>query len=168
MRPLELNLEKIKLLAHQRESDNLKFRSFLKGQDGKKIDAIVHRLDKEIRDQIDCTQCGNCCIELRTSVDETEIERLSILKNCSKEVFENISIEKNNEGDKYLKDTPCIFLMDKSCTIYPDRPEDCISYPNTHKIGFTSRLFGVLQNYEICPIVFNLYEQLKDELNWRR
>lgn len=168
MRPLELNLEKIKLLANQREAENFRFRSFLKGQDSKKIDAIVHRLDKEIRDQIDCTQCGNCCIELRTSVDETEIERLSILKNCSKEVFENISIEKNNEGDKYLKDTPCIFLMDKSCTIYPDRPKDCISYPNTHKTGFTGRLFGVLQNYEICPIVFNLYEQLKDELNWRR
>ncbi len=168
MKTLELNLEKIKLLAHQRESDNLKFRSFLKGQDGKKIDAIVHKIDKEIRSQIDCTQCGNCCIELRPLVDETEIERLSILKKCSKEVFENISIEKNNEGDKYLKDTPCIFLIDKSCTIYPDRPKDCLSYPNTHKIGFTGRLFGVLQNYEICPIVFNLYEQLKIELKWRR
>ena len=29
---------------------------------------------------------------------------------------------------------------------------------------FVFRLIGVIENYEVCPIVFNVYEQLKDEL----
>jgi Fe-S-cluster containining protein len=60
-----------------------------------------------------------------------------------------------------LKGKPCKFLRNKKCTIYSSRPFDCRSYPHLHKKDFTFRLFAVLNNYSVCPIVFNVYEELK-------
>ena len=48
------------------------------------------------------------------------------------------------------------------------RPADCASYPNLHKDGFLSRLVFVLNSYAVCPIVFNVYEHLKDEMGFQR
>ena len=49
---------------------------------------------------------------------------------------------------------------------YEVRPEDCRSYPHIWKNGFATRLMGVLNNYSICSIVFNVYEQLKSEFKY--
>jgi uncharacterized protein len=166
---MELNLNKIKLLGEKREDENFRFRAFLKGVDTDKADRIVHRLHHEISSQIDCTKCGNCCKMLRPAVNHKEIIRLAHIKNISTEEFEKKYVKKDEYGDvKYLKDTPCIFLKDKRCAIYQDRPDECRSYPHTHKDEFISRLFGVIDNYSICPIVFNLYEQLKGKLYFRK
>jgi hypothetical protein len=35
------------------------------------------------------------------------------------------------------------------------------------RTNFVNRTVGILQNYEICPIVFNVYESLKIELKWK-
>ena len=50
--------------------------------------------------------------------------------------------------------------------VYAHRPKDCHSYPHLHKKEFVFRLWGVVENCSICPIVFNVYEQLKDELRY--
>jgi Fe-S-cluster containining protein len=65
----------------------------------------------------------------------------------------------------YLNSKPCQFLKDKKCSIYKLRPEECNSYPYLHKDNFISRLLGVIENYEICPIVYNVYELLEVPLN---
>jgi len=165
---LELDLNVIKRLSKEREDENFDFRAFLKGQSSDEVDEIVHQLHHEIVAQIDCTECGNCCKFLKPSVTDKEIKRLSKIDGISAEDFEKKFVELDTfDQIKYLKDTPCKYLHDKKCTIYPDRPEECRSYPHTHKDGFIFRLFGVINNYEICPIVFNLYEQLKMQLGYR-
>ncbi len=65
MKKIELNIEKIALIGEQKEEENFDFRIFLKGQDFKKVDRIVQRIDKEVRAQIDCKKCGNCSTSLR-------------------------------------------------------------------------------------------------------
>ncbi len=52
MIPLELNIEKIEQIRKMKEKENLRFRTFLKGRDDKKVDRIVHRLNEEIERQI--------------------------------------------------------------------------------------------------------------------
>ncbi|MFO7657935.1 MAG: YkgJ family cysteine cluster protein [Bacteroidales bacterium] len=169
MKHLELDIEKIALIAEQKEEENLDFRLYLKGQDFKKVDKIVHRLDKEITSQIDCQKCGNCCKTLRPCLTESEIEKLSQIENYTPVDFVSRFVEIDTFEDiKYLKDTLCRFLKDKICTIYADRPEDCRSYPHTHKTYFISRTLGMIDNYGICPIVFNLFERLKLELGYKR
>lgn len=166
---LELDLNKIKKLGEKRRNENFNFRSYLKNQDEEKVDKIVHQLHAEITAKIDCTQCGNCCDKLRPALSETELKSLAEIDNLPSVEFERQFVEQDEfEEIKYLKDIPCKYLKDKKCTIYNQRPDECRSYPHTHKDEFTTRLHGVIDNYEVCPIVFNLYEQLKDVLRFRR
>ena len=163
---LELDLEKIEELAKDREDKNFEFRAFLKGQDPDKIDEIVQRLNFEISNQIDCTTCGNCCMKLKPFITEQDIKSLSQRLNFSPQQVKDDYIE-IDEGDQYFKNLPCSFLKVKKCTVYNDRPEDCKSFPHLHKKMFISRLWGVIENYSICPIVFNVFERLKTELNYK-
>lgn len=167
---IELDLKIIKKNAEVREDENYRFRSYLKGQSGKKIDKIVHSLYSDVLEQIDCTECGNCCIELETCFEKDEIDRLTKELKIDKKEFIDQSTNHGEYGEKdkyFLNDMPCQFLKDKKCTIYSLRPEECNSYPYLHKDDFIFRLFGVIQNYEICPIVYNVYELLKRRLNFR-
>jgi len=167
MKRLELNIEKIAIIGEQKEEENYDFRVFLKGLDFEHVDKIVHRIDKDVRTQIDCEKCGNCCKSLRPCVTDSEIDTLSQIDNLTHHDFINRFVEIDKlEGIKYLKDTPCKYLADKSCSIYTSRPEDCKSYPHTQKKEFITRTLGMIENYGICPIVFNLFEQLKMELGY--
>jgi len=163
---LELGLNKIQEFGKMREDQNWRFRTFLKGKNSEKIDKIVHRLYAEVSSKIDCTSCGNCCIRLKSTVTLQDIEKISSALDLSEEQFIN-TYTALEDGENYLKSLPCDFLKYKKCTIYNERPEDCRSYPNLHKNDFTDRLMGVIENYSICPIVYNVYEQLKKELHFR-
>lgn len=168
MKQLELDIEKIAIIGEQKEEENYNFRAFLKGLDFEHVDKIVHRIDKDVRTQIDCKKCGNCCKTLRPCVTDSEIETLSQIDNLIQHEFQSRFVEIDDfEEIKYLKDTPCKYLVDKSCSIYTNRPEDCKSYPHTQKDEFITRTLGLIENFGICPIVFNLFEQLKQELDFK-
>jgi hypothetical protein len=165
---LELDLEKIKRLAERNEENNWRFRAFLKFGDERKIDRIVNSLYHEVSEEIDCTQCGNCCRELRPLLSKKDVKLLANFINMPEGKFQEHYTEFNRDENKLrLKGTPCSFLKDKKCTVYKCRPSDCRSFPHLHKKNFASRLINVLQNYSICPIVFNVYEQLKIEMRFR-
>lgn len=164
---IERDLEKIKVLAKKNKEKNWEFRSFLKSRDDRRIDGIVRRLYREISERIDCTQCGNCCRELKPLITSREIESLSNFIHIPKDKFKEDYIEGDEEGEFKVKKTPCSFLKNNKCMVYKYRPSACKSFPHLHKREFTTRLIDVIQNYSICPIVFNVYEQLKIELRFR-
>ena len=164
-RNIEIDLEAIARYGKTREDENFRFRTFLKGRNSDEIDKIVHRLNRDISNQIDCTSCGYCCLKLKPCMTDQDINRLSTWLNLSPDQIRDNFIE-NDEGEQYFNKLPCSFLNDKKCSIYEDRPEDCRSFPHLHKEGFNFRLLGVIQNYSICPIVFNVFEGLKKELNF--
>lgn len=169
MKHLEFDLVKIAQLGVQNEEENFVFRTYLKGHDFKEVDKIVRRLNKDITYLIDCQKCGNCCKSLRPCLTNSEIERLSEMEKLTSSAFVSRFVQKDNSEEiVYLKDVPCKYLIDKSCSIYLDRPEDCKSYPHTNLTGFISRTLEMIDNYGICPIVFNLFEELKKELNYTR
>ncbi len=164
----DLNI--IKRDSEIREEEDFEFRSFLKGQDSDKIDQMVHELYEEVLEHIDCTKCANCCIELETCFKKEEIDSLTKHLNIDKDEFIKQSTKPDQFGDKdkyYLNSKPCQFLTEKKCTVYELRPEECNSYPYLHKDNFNSRLLGVIENYSICPIVYNVYELLKQETNFK-
>jgi len=149
---LETNLKNIEQIALQKKESHISFRAFLEGQDSEKIDEIVQRLDIVITPQIDCTECGNCCLNLRPVASYE-----SLIRFVEPDKIEEV---------KYAMSIECKHLLEKKCTIYLDRPEECRAFPYLDRDEFTSRIVGVLQNYEICPIVFNVVESLKIELGW--
>lgn len=169
MTTLELNIEEISRLSKQNENENFKFRSFLKGQDSNNIDKIVHRIYNEIIGLVDCTDCANCCKQLRICLTYKDINRLSKLENLSPEEYEaNYIVYDNFAGKKCLRDNPCRYLSDNKCIIYSNRPVDCKSYPYIHKRDFVSRAYNMIDYLGICPIVFNVFERLKVELRFKK
>lgn len=158
------DLQLIKKLATEREDENWRFRTFLKGYDTETLDATIHRLYTEIASQIDCQACGNCCRIMRPMLKQPDIFRLASHLSISQDEFREQYLFKDEDGDLTFRETPCPYLSDNSCSVYQNRPNDCRSYPHLHKKEIVFRLMGVVHNYSVCPIVFNVYEQLKDEL----
>ncbi|MDR1653270.1 MAG: YkgJ family cysteine cluster protein [Prevotellaceae bacterium] len=117
---LETDLSKIKHLASVKEKENIRFRSFLKGQSGSKVDRIVHELHNEIIAQIDCTLCGNCCCTLKPELHKDDIALLAQLENTAPKNYISSYCEKDN-GEIFLKTEPCRYLRDKKCSIYESR-----------------------------------------------
>jgi uncharacterized protein len=164
---IETNLIRIRTLSRKKERENWEFRTFLKGEiTSKMLDSVVHRLYQEIVAEIDCTDCANCCREITPVLEQEDIEAFAQgLRILPKELTDKYML-KNEKGFSFSQ-APCQFLHEKRCTNYGARPKDCQSYPHLHKDDMMSRLMGVVENYCICPIVFNVYEGLKREL-WSR
>jgi Fe-S-cluster containining protein len=163
---IERNLATIKRFATIREDENYRFRAFLKSRDPYKVDAIVHRLHKEITPKIDCSSCGNCC-NMQATLSKEEVETLAKLENITAEEYlANYCVI--GFGSISLKEKPCRYLQGTKCSIYDIQPVKCKTFPYTDKQGFTSRSLGMLSFYEYCPIVYNLMERLKEEMGFRR
>jgi Fe-S-cluster containining protein len=158
---METNPKLIKKLVKEKNDENWSFRSFLKSYDNNDIDSIVQGLYKQFSETIDCTTCGNCCKEIKPSVNKTDIEKLSNSIKITPDKFIADFVEKDEDGEDVIRQIPCPFLSEKRCTQYVSRPAECASYPHLHKKGFAFRLVGVVINASICPIVFNVYEALK-------
>ena len=165
---LETDLNKIKKLSEKNGEENWNFRSFLKGYDAtiEEMDAIVYELYQRISSEIDCTDCANCCKKVQPVLDQEDIKKCCEGFGISVSRFKKESLKSDDEEqEKFVfKGKPCPFLKNNLCSIYSFRPKDCKSFPHLHKKEFVFRLWGVVENCSICPIVFNVYEQLKEEL----
>ena len=164
---VETDLERIRQLAEERDEENWEFRTFLRERGQLEVDACVHRILDEVQAQVDCAACMNCCKVLQPTVTDAEIEQLSKALSISVEDFRRQYIERSEVGESMIRGLPCPFLEGNRCGVKAQQPESCREFPYLHKDGFTFRLMGVISNYAVCPIVFNVYERLKRELHWR-
>ncbi len=167
---METDLNNIQKISEEKWDENWEFRSFLKCYDIsiEALDSIVHKLYHQVSSKIDCTQCANCCKEVSPILLRTDIRKFSKDLGISVSDFQDKYLKKDDGSEGYLfHETPCPFLKDNLCSNYNYRPKDCISFPHLQKDEFASRLMGVIYNYSMCPIVFNVYELLKDEL-WHK
>lgn len=164
---IETDLKRIRQSAEERNDENWEFRTFLKHCDEDDIDAHVHAILREVEAQVDCAACMNCCRELRPGMSDADITRLAQALSMTTEDFRQQYVEKTEMGEVLLRGLPCPFLKDNRCNVEAHRPDDCRGFPYLHKDGSTERLMGVVLNYAICPIVYNVCEQLKQKLRWR-
>lgn len=164
---IETDLALLADFAQQREDDNWEFRCFLKQSDipSSEIDSQVHRLLKTVSQQIDCTACANCCKTITPTFKPSDIQRIAKHLSLSNDDFTAKFLHEDRDvGGLTFRTKPCPFVKNNICTVYQHRPRDCRSFPHLQKPGF---VFGVTQafnNYSICPIVFNVYEELKRSL----
>lgn len=166
---LEIEIKRIQELAQQRKDANWEFRCFLKGSDLsiRRIDLTVHNLYWEVSREIDCTKCANCCKTVGPVLKPTDVRRLAKHLELSINEFRSRFLADDSERNgSVFRSQPCPFLQNNLCTVYDHRPGDCHSYPHLHKREFVFRINQAFSNCSVCPIVFNVYEQLKREL-WR-
>lgn len=158
-----MNLKKIAKTAIRKERENLKFRAFLKGYDIaiEELDAKIHEIYREVESNVDCTQCGNCCKIVGPILIQKDIEKLARSIGIQEKEFKAEYLKEDEDGNLVFKKIPCPLLKSNLCTHYDSRPEDCRSFPHLHKEEQVFRLMQTVQNYSICPIVYNVYEELK-------
>jgi Fe-S-cluster containining protein len=156
----------IKNLAAERENENDTFRVFLKNKNSNDIDALVQQLNDSITPKIDCTQCGNCCKSLMINITHPEAAALAVKLKMELPDLKKKYIEESHQGQLIMNTIPCHFLSGTKCSIYENRFTECRDFPHLHKDNFTDRLFGTLQHYGMCPIIFNVVEELKERIGF--
>lgn len=158
------NLTQILPLLKTKTIENIFFKKYLRKFSSSDIDQKIHALNIEISAQIDCLQCANCCKKLEPGLEPHEIEILASFKKQEIEVFKQNYIAYDGQS-LYLKTKPCLFLTNCSCSIYENRPAACSGYPHLDTTDLKHRK-SFWENYSICPIVFNVIEQLKADLKF--
>lgn len=168
MTGLETGLDTIKALAVEREDENYRFREFLQQQDSTEVDKAVVRLNDKITPAIDCRQCGNCCRTLLISILPEERPFFAKHFNLPEEMAAEQYLSQSIGGNTIMCQVPCVFLRGNECSEYENRFTDCREFPHLHQPGFVQRSFSMLMHYGTCPIIFNVWEQLKDNLQFDR
>ncbi len=135
-------------MARERDDENWRFRSLLKGYDAEveEIDATVHEIYREVSAQIDCTACANCCRVVSPILNMANIQRFSkgLGISVSKMMAEHIARHRKSDRFRFNK-KPCPFLEGNLCSNYDHRPEDCRSFPHLHKALPEQRKAGFIE-----------------------
>jgi len=163
--PIISNLSTIHSLSEEKQEENNLFKEYLRLANTTFVDSIVVKLNNEISPQIDCTSCGNCCKSLMVNVNEQEANNLSAHLKISRSDFDEKYIEKGSSM-MILNSIPCHFLANNACTVYEHRFGGCKEFPALHLPNFRDRIFTTFMHYDRCPIIFNVVEQLKEELHF--
>ena len=162
----------IQRYARHNEAEDYRFREFLKTRLNMTVeatDAIVKETTDHVWQQIDCTKCANCCRTLEVVVDNNDVDRLARRLGVTPAQFARRYVAVADDRTKHLATSPCVFLGDDNrCTVYEDRPQACRDFPYLHDKHFVSRSLMMIANTSVCPIVFNVWQSLKEKLKFRR
>lgn len=162
--PIEMNPERLRVLAERKLQANLRLRHDLKfdRRPEEAIDAMFHRAAEGVSAAVDCTQCARCCETLGPVLGDDDVERLARRLALNAEQVRERYL-RPEDGGLVFATLPCPFLVDRRCSVYEDRPEDCRSYPHLHKREMVSRLLGVIDSSGTCPIVYEVLERVRRE-----
>jgi len=166
------DLVHIKTLGDKKRDENSRFRRFMKSRDHS--DRILRRIAEGIEEQIDCTQCGNCCKTSTTQVSERDVERMARhLRIAPARFLSEYTQPDEAEGGRNLQFTEgsgCVFLDGTLCSVYEARPDICQRYPHVVRGNgsIASRMWSLIDRASICPIVYNVLEAFKEELRFHR
>jgi uncharacterized protein len=165
------DLVQIRLLGEKKREENSRFRRSMKSRDHS--DRILRRIAEQIQDQIDCTQCANCCRVATTTISERDISRLARSLRISESRFiEEHTAESGEEGRilRRSEATGCTFLSGNYCTVYDARPDTCQRFPHVVRGAgsIASRMWQLIDRATYCPIVYNSLEAFKQELRFTK
>ena len=62
---------------------------------------------------------------------------------------------------------PCPLLEGNLCRVYAARPDECRAYPHLDA-DFVGHSIRRIEDASLCPIVYNVVEEMKVVLRWRR
>lgn len=138
-----------------------KYKHFLNRPEKNKVLRALPALHKEAFEKIDCLKCANCCKNYSPRFKTPDIKRISRLLKMKEGDFIETYLKLDADGDYVAKKAPCPFLgEDNYCSIYDNRPSDCVRFPYTDEDVIIKRPQLTLKNATFCPIVYYVMEGL--------
>lgn len=166
---MEKDPDTVARLAAAKEDENWQFRTFIKmGRvPRRRLNTLAAQLGRQAQEQMDCTTCAACCRDNCIPLSREERTPLARHAGLSEQEFTERHITADDDGEPAMMAKPCHFLDGTRCSVYEDRPEACRGYPYVGG-DVATRLLGILERAATCPIIFEMLEQLKAELRFRR
>lgn len=163
-----IDIKGLKALAKVKNNENYRFVKYLKiHADEKTLDDQFKKLHKKFFKLYDCKKCRNCCKELGISMEKYELDTICKYLKLDKEKFINDNLI-YDYGEYSFKDRKCKFLDENNnCKIEKILPATCKEYPYTNKEKRLFSLYTIVNNSEICPVVYEILEELKKEYNFK-
>jgi len=160
-----IDLKKLKTQALQNKKQNSKLLLKIKKKKGRELDALFNDAHEKAFSCIDCLKCANCCTTTGPLYTDKDIDRIAKHFRLKPTDFIAKYLRIDEDGDHVLQQVPCTFLgADNYCTIYDVRPKACADYPHTDRNKQYQILNLNLKNTEICPAVFEVFEEIKNHL----
>jgi Fe-S-cluster containining protein len=146
----------------KRSAENQKkYKRFLDRADKNKVLKALPALHEEAFEKINCLECANCCKNYSPRFKTPDIKRISKVLKMKEGEFIETYLRLDEEGDYVANAKPCPFLGDDNyCSIYEDRPSDCVRFPYTDEDVIIKRPQLTLKNSTFCPIVYYVMEGL--------
>ena len=137
------------------------YKNFLKKADKNAVLKKLPVLHEEAFARVDCLKCANCCKHYSPRFKTPDIKRISKHLKMKEGTFIETYLKIDEDGDYVAKVAPCPFLgADNYCSIYEQRPSDCVRFPYTDEDVILKRPGLTLKNSSFCPIVFYVMENL--------
>ncbi|WP_118972414.1 YkgJ family cysteine cluster protein [Taibaiella koreensis] len=137
------------------------YKDFLKRAPRTGTLAQLPALHEEAFSRIDCLSCANCCRNYSPRFKMPDIKRIAKRLRMKESAFIAAYLRMDEDGDYVVTSAPCPFLgADNYCSIYEDRPRDCVRYPYTDEDVLLRQPNLTLKNAESCPAVFHVMERL--------
>ena len=96
-----------------------------------------------------------------------QINGIAKIKSNSWDIhFNNVQINENSVSIS-TGDSPATIDSNNNCKIEKCLPSSCVEYPYTNKEERLFSLYSVIGNVSICPVVYEILEELKNEYNFR-
>lgn len=142
-----------------------KYKQFLERADKNKVLKALPNLHKKAFENINCLKCANCCKNYSPRFKTPDIKRISKLLKMKESDFIETYLLIDEDGDFVANKKPCPFLgQDNYCSIYENRPGDCVRFPYTDEDIVIKRPHITLKNSTFCPIVYYVMEGLTGQL----
>lgn len=150
----------------KKSSENQKkYKRFLERPDKNKVLKALPALHDEAFAKINCLECANCCRNYSPRFKTPDIKRISKHLKMKEGDFIETYLRLDDEGDYVANKTPCPFLgKDNYCSIYENRPSDCVRFPYTDEDVIIKRPQLTIKNSTFCPIVYYVMEGLTKQV----
>jgi hypothetical protein len=158
---INMDIDFLKTWQKQSADRRKVFRQFLQKADKNKTLKQLPALHDEAFAVINCLKCANCCRNYSPRFKTPDIKRISRHLRMKEGQFIETYLRLDKDGDYVVKSTPCPFLgADNFCSIYEQRPSDCVRFPYTNEDVFIKRQELTLKNSSFCPIVYYVLDKL--------
>ena len=162
---IEKNINKIKTMAKLSEKENEWLLGAIESNliSFKNLDSLVKNYYEDIKNEIECDKCGECCKSVIIIFEENDVDRLASHLKIKRDNVLTKWFQKYEKFNCYvMNQLPCLFQKDGLCTVYKHRGTECREFPYLESMPFSEIYKYAFQGYAVCSFYYNIIEMLKN------